>query len=149
MFIINCSLPEAMDFHLEKARFDLKIGFADYEFKNTDDEVIMPHAYEFYFNDTKDEKFGPNDEHMRRLQSIFNDSEIDDVSRVILHCFAGVSRSSAATLMLMLHFQVFKNPEDYIKKLFEINPYADPNEWMLKWIVKEYNQEDILKIVDE
>ena len=54
---------------------------------------------------------------------------------VLLHCYAGVSRSSALTLWLMAHCEPEMSADDlfyYLK--MHINPYADPNPAFLNWI---------------
>jgi len=53
---------------------------------------------------------------------------------LIVHCFAGVSRSSAVALIpLLLYYQ---EELAAAKRLFEVNRWADPNTHVV-WLVKE------------
>lgn len=150
MYIINCSLSEAMDFYQENVQFDMTISFANYEYKDMDESVVVPGSHAFYFNDTVyDRNYGPNEDHMKRLQNLYDELNIYLSTKVLIHCFAGVSRSSAATLMFMLHHNLFASDKQTVEKLFEINVNANPNNWMIEWISKEYDKENLIEIVNK
>lgn len=143
MKITNCSFDEALSLSSQE-NFDLVISITE-----VNGNAYLPNSNVFYFNDTTNEVNGPNDTHMRRLKEIFEQTRLKENSSVLIHCFAGVSRSSAATLMLLIHHDICKNPVDAVDYLFdEINTSAHPNKWMIEWIIKEYNCPEIRDAIE-
>lgn len=56
-------------------------------------------------------------------------------NKILIHCLAGISRSSAITLWIMAHINKdMKAQELFDFLLSEINYLANPNESMLSWI---------------
>ena len=140
MRIINCSFDEALDYLESQNKFDLIISFTE---KNGN--AFIPGANVFFFKDTSYGNDGPQNEDMKRLYGIFEQFELQTDSRILLHCFAGVSRSSAATLMFLIQKNVCKTPKDCVDLLFnEINVSASPNKWMMNWISNYFECPEII-----
>lgn len=88
----------------------------------------------------------PNGAHMRQMEHFFR--SLGDSVSVLIHCRGGVSRSAAATLFLLM-IKNDSNIAEAVKELFEINPLAAPNEWMVAWIDRRFNCNGVLvKTVD-
>jgi len=61
----------------------------------------------------------PKEEHVRKLI---------DKKKMLIHCYAGISRSTAAALIFMSLFHDLQTCKD---KLLELTPWAQPNKTMI------------------
>lgn len=74
----------------------------------------------------------PGKEHIEKLIEFYRGSVFDHNNPVVLiHCYAGVSRSTAAGLILL--YMSMGDATEAFDKLMEIRPVADPNMKMIRF----------------
>jgi len=73
---------------------------------------------------------GPVEKDIEKLMDFFQKALKIKNPHFLIHCQAGVSRSTAAGLILLQLY--YKNREKAIEELFITKPYASPNTRMLK-----------------
>jgi predicted protein tyrosine phosphatase len=77
----------------------------------------------------------PNSEHVEAIlafgEAIARDTPAERV-HLLVHCHMGVSRSTAATLMLQAHLHPLENEGALLERLREIRPQAWPNSRMIE-----------------
>lgn len=143
MKIINCSFDEALDY-TSRETYDLIISFTEPE-----GNAFLEGAEVFFFKDTSHGERGPKADHMLLLEEIYNKFTMNSSSKVLIHCFAGVSRSSAATLMFLIQKNIVETPIECVRLLFnDINPGATPNKWMTHWISERFECPEILNEIE-
>jgi len=73
----------------------------------------------------------PKMEHVQRIINFANSIDKKN-DRVVVHCWAGVSRSTAAALIIL--YVLYNNDiKQAIDKLLEIRPQASPNKLLCKY----------------
>jgi predicted protein tyrosine phosphatase len=87
--------------------------------------------HSFVFDDTGDPANGraPNEQAMRRLLSIYATTRLDQT--ILFHCFAGVSRSSAAAFLWLVHHGI-PYVDAYQLIVTARGPFVCPNQLMVK-----------------
>ena len=111
-------------------QFDVIISIGD---PDLDEVIDHPNSHQLKFFDLV--VGGPTNQDMDLLFDIFKKNL--HKLKFLIHCSAGVSRSSAATLLLLM-LDNPNNPETVVGELFRINPAAAPNEFMVKWIEDKF-----------
>lgn len=148
MNIINTSFEIARNQKTNELS-DMIFGFCDHgEAKFFEQN----NAHRWFFSDISDDvpgKIGPACHDMQKLKLWLTRAIERDCKNVLIHCTGGVSRSAAATLLLL----ILKNNADIkqsIDELFIINPNASPNEWMTEWIDNDMDLKgNLSRAVDE
>jgi predicted protein tyrosine phosphatase len=72
----------------------------------------------------------PESHHIRQLLTF--GSPIKPQHHVLVHCFAGLCRSTAAALLLLAQSDRASAPQTAVRRLLEIAPHAWPNARMLQ-----------------
>ncbi len=88
--------------------------------------------HSFVFADTGDptNALAPTEQTIRRLLDIYAQTSIDQ--KVLFHCFAGVSRSSAAAFIWLVHHGI--SYSDAYQGIVTVRgPFVAPNQLMIKW----------------
>lgn len=76
-------------------------------------------------------EYGPTWYHVYKLKEFGKTLTKED--SVIVHCEAGISRSSAATIIIMLAYYGINQVQRIIDTIKIINPQAHPNKLMMKY----------------
>ena len=98
---------------------------------------FAPHErLDLRFHDIIDEHAGmvaPNGEDIERLLK-FGRSMLDSRStgRLLVHCHAGLSRSTAAAVLLLAQAQPDRGPEAAVNEMLQLRPRAWPNLRMIE-----------------
>lgn len=95
-----------------------------------------------YFWDTEDpdDRQGPSERTIAKIVG-FCTQHIDRESRVLIHCMQGISRSSAAAVILLLATGQFDDARLAAQFLRAAKPDIDPNERMLELYALSQNKE--------
>ncbi len=90
----------------------------------TPDHLHPRHHLHMHFSDTDDpsDPTAPTIDHIREINSWAND--VPEDGRIVIHCYMGISRSTAVALGLMSRHMA---PEDAADRLLKIRPQAAPN----------------------
>jgi len=72
--------------------------------------------------ESPDEFYAPTIEHVREI--ITWESQLPAETRLVIHCVAGISRSTAVAYGLLCNTMA---PEEAMARVFEIRPQASPN----------------------
>jgi len=73
---------------------------------------------------------GPSKDDLNKLIQFYAKSLVKSNLSFLIHCFAGISRSTAAGLILLTMF--YKNWEKAREELYKLVPHASPNVRMIK-----------------
>lgn len=87
------------------------------------------------FHDIVEETNGlvaPQADHIEELLEFGRAQDRESDNRMLIHCFAGLCRSTAAGLLLMAQNDAKKSPDDAIARLLRIAPNAWPNTRMIR-----------------
>jgi len=148
MRIVNVNYIAARNIATIK-KFDCIISICD---PNSNEYLKGAYVFKFYDVTPKissmfPQYVRPTKKDMQDLAFLFNNMVESGKESFLIHCSAGISRSSAATLLLLMI--IHKDMNKAIDELRIINPRAIPNEFMLNWIdsyfdlkgrlVKHYN----------
>jgi len=80
------------------------------------------------------EEFDPNSPTREHVTTILNWSKLlPDDAILLVHCEAGVSRSTAAALAIMIQHNGIEKLEECISNLLLVRPQACPNPLITKW----------------
>ncbi|MEK7486983.1 MAG: dual specificity protein phosphatase family protein [Planctomycetota bacterium] len=111
---------------------DYVVSLLDVEFKSTLNFQHQASHYKAFFNDLEHPDYlsGPKLEQIRQILEFSQDFVKD--SRVLVHCHAGISRSTAMTLGMMV--QHGEKEMDALEHLLQIRPIATPNKLILQHI---------------
>jgi predicted protein tyrosine phosphatase len=75
----------------------------------------------------------PAEEHVRRLLAFGDDVMVaGDTAHLLIHCHAGVSRSTAAAALLMAQADPARSPADIFAEIGRLRPRAWPNLLLLE-----------------
>lgn len=148
------------DFYLTNVRYDMAYRYG----KEHDTVISIVHNNDlrydwthfqnlnhFVFDNIQDKFFHDDDtsfnKTMRGLYNLISEiTEGKHGNRILIHCLAGISRSSALTLWIMAHINKdMKAHELFDFLLSKVNHLANPNESMLKWIAFNDNRAPSLK----
>lgn len=94
---------------------------------------IYPYSlHSFIFDDTGNASNtrAPNEETIKRLLSIYHSTSLDQ--SILFHCFAGVSRSTAAAFIYLVHHK-FSYENAYEAIVIARGPFVCPNQLMVKY----------------
>jgi predicted protein tyrosine phosphatase len=69
----------------------------------------------------------PEHEHVERLLAFGRDAAVSGQAHVLIHCHAGVSRSTAATALLLAQADPALPPEEVFAEIARLRPRAWPN----------------------
>lgn len=108
-------------------------SFGDYKdpVPETKDFAGSPKLYRFCFSDltNSNEYSSPQKFHVRDLIYLFKDTSLDH--NILFHCYAGVSRSSAAAFLWLVHHRVdYGQAYDMVVKVR--GPFVCPNSLIVK-----------------
>ena len=120
-------------------KFDVVISINDGRDGKFEDAVkrMSKHPYFFYFLDlSTDHPHGPREDHVKQIRKIAASHRTAEA--FLIHCKAGISRSTAAALVVMDGWGV--PAQEALTELFRIRPQARPNELMIKFLPKEYSE---------
>lgn len=108
------------------------ISLLDTEFRFSLNFEHQAEHYKAFFNDLEhpDYLYAPKLEQVRKIMD-FSKNFLQG-SRVLIHCHAGISRSTAITLGVMV--QHGKKEMDALEHLLQIRPAATPNKLILQHI---------------
>lgn len=92
------------------------------------------------FLDTKDvsKEHAPRKYHVKKIVSFLR--KIEEGSKVLIHCYAGVSRSSATAYILLNLLYGPGKEKEILKHIKKIRPQAKPNLLMIKYADRILNR---------
>ena len=88
-----------------------------------------PQRMRFLFADTNEEEGGPTEADVRRLIAAARSVASHESGRVVIHCQAGISRSTAAATIF--YAVLLGDEEEAVRRVFEARDYAHPNRRMI------------------
>jgi predicted protein tyrosine phosphatase len=91
----------------------------------------IAHKLRLVFADTVSAECGPSEDDVRRIIELA-ESLCSSRGRVLIHCEAGVSRSSAAALIMYAHWLGPGREREAIAKVLAQRPMAKPNRRMVE-----------------
>jgi len=116
--------------------FDHVIGMLDHKDKHSLSEPLskVPNRSMFWFDDSINDGFGqcpPTEEDIASIIKTIRDNGLDSPTKnVLIHCHAGIARSTAAAWCLcIMQGMSIKEAHDHIRK---IRPQLWPNELILR-----------------
>ena len=75
----------------------------------------------------------PNEEHVAKLLAFGGDVMVaGDAAHLLIHCHAGISRSTAAAALLLAQDDPARHPEDIFAEIGRLRPRAWPNLLLLE-----------------
>lgn len=89
--------------------------------------------------DKRKKMIGPSKKDIATLIDFYKEALKQDRPSFLIHCYAGVSRSTAAGLILLTMF--YKNSERARQELYKLVPYASPNSRMVKLANEAFYEE--------
>ena len=85
----------------------------------------------FVFADTNEEEGGPTAADVRRLIAAARSLARRKAGRVVIHCQAGISRSTAAAAIFHAVALGEGREEEAVQRVFAVREYANPNRRMI------------------
>jgi predicted protein tyrosine phosphatase len=107
----------------------VSIGEAHNELPEGYDNIA--HKLRLVFADTNSADYGPSESDVRRIIELA-ESLCSSRGRVLIHCEAGVSRSSAAALIMYAHWLGPGREREAIGRVLTQRPIAKPNRRMVE-----------------
>jgi predicted protein tyrosine phosphatase len=91
---------------------------------------------------------GPTKADIKQLIDFAKTLDLEQEGTLLVHCFAGISRSTAAAYIIYCIKYGPGREHDAMKEVFNVRWQADPNRWMLE-IASRLLGRDIVKTISE
>jgi predicted protein tyrosine phosphatase len=97
--------------------------------------------------DIENDKNGLPNRHDVEKAVFFARDFAKDTDNLLIHCYAGISRSTAIALCVLSDHNRHKSPEELLKELYEISPTAVPNLRVLSLYEKIFDKQGFVSSV--